>query len=265
MFQHKQLYQGFIVAAPISIAVGLYGLVMGVMAAAQGLSWLELLVKSFAVFAGASQFVVVERWGSPIWVLLVATAAVNLRYLMVGLSLRDLLDEARWPLRLASLWYAADENWALTLARRTQDARIGASFLLGSGLAVLLFWQAGGQLGLAFGNQLRDPQGTIDALGFDFAFPAIFLALTLSFIKGALDWLAVGAAAAVSVGLYVLIPTLIPSASDFHDLYIIGGALAGCLVCALTYVPPSSSASSSSPSSPSSPRPAPPSQTGERP
>ena len=136
--RRNQIWHGFVIGLPVSIAVGLYGLVMGVLAAAQGLSWLELLVKSFAVFAGASQLVVVERWGSPIWVLLVATAAVNLRYIMVGLSLRDLLNEARWPLRLTSLWYAADENWALTLARRAKDKGIGAGFLLGSGLAVLL-------------------------------------------------------------------------------------------------------------------------------
>ena len=231
MTQRLQIWQGFLVGVPISIAVGLYGLVMGVLAAAQGLTWLELLVKSFAVFAGASQLVVVERWGSPVWVLLIATAAVNLRYLMVGLSLREVLDDARWPLRLASLWYAADENWALTLSRRAKDRGIGAGFLLGSGLAVLLFWQLGGQIGLAFGNQLPDPEGTIATLGFDFAFPAIFLALTLSFAKTALDWLAIACAALAAIGLYYWIP----SSSDFHDFYIIGGALVGCLVCAFTY------------------------------
>ena len=70
--------------------------VMGVLAAAQGISWLELLVKSFAVFAALNWW----SWNAgavSIWVLLVATAAVSLRYIMVGLSLRDLLNEARWP------------------------------------------------------------------------------------------------------------------------------------------------------------------------
>lgn len=106
----RQILFGFWIGLPVSIAVGLYGIVMGVGAAAKGLTWLELLVKSFAVFAGASQLAVVDAWGSPRWVLLLATAAINLRYLMVGLTLRDVLQEARWPLRLAALWYAADEN-----------------------------------------------------------------------------------------------------------------------------------------------------------
>ena len=229
----RQIWTGFWVGVPISIAVGLYGLVMGVGAAAQGISHLELLIKSFAVFAGASQLVVVQGWGDPIWVLLLATAAVNMRYLMVGLSLRPMLDEARWPLRLAALWYAADENWALTLARRAQDGSIGAGFLLGSGLAVLLFWQLGGQIGLAAGQALPDPEATLTTLGLDFAFPAIFLALTLSFIRSNLDWVAVLIAGAASLGFAYVIP----ADSDYHKLHIIGGALAGCFAAALLYSP----------------------------
>ena len=153
----RQLAFGFWIGFPVSIAVGLYGVVMGVGAAAQGITWLELLVKSFAVFAGASQIAVVNAWGNPIWVLLLATAAINVRYIMVGLTLRPVLADASWPLRLAALWYAADENWALTLARRAKDSGIGAAFLLGSGLAVLTFWQVGGQIGLGIGQALPNP------------------------------------------------------------------------------------------------------------
>ncbi len=229
----RQILYGFWIGVPISIAVGLYGMVMGVGAAAKEITWLELLIKSFAVFAGASQLAVVNSWGSPIWVLLLATAAINLRYLMVGLTLRDVLQEARWPLRLAALWYAADENWAMTLARRASDASIGAAFLLGSGLAVLTFWQLGGQLGLAVGQSLPNPEATLQAYGLDFAFPAIFLALALSFVRSPWDWIPVATAGGVSILFY----ELVPKTSDYHDLYIIGGALAGCLVAALIYNP----------------------------
>ncbi len=228
-----QLILGFWVALPVSLAVGVYGLVMGVGAAAQGLTWGELLVKSFTVFAGASQFVVVEGWGSPIWVLLLATAAVNLRYLMVGLTLRGVLDAAPWPLRLTALWYSADENWALTLARREREPAIGAAFLLGSGLAVLLFWQLGGQVGLAVGGNLPDPRQTIERWGLDFTFAAIFLALILSFVKRRWDWLPVAAAAAGAI----VFAEVLPAHSDTHSLSIIGGALIGCGVAALTYRP----------------------------
>ena len=229
----RQIIFGFWVGLPVSLAVGLYGVVMGVGAAAQNITWAELLLKSFAVFAGASQIVVVESWGSPIWVLLLATAAVNLRYLMVGLTLRPVLDAASWPLRLTSLWYAADENWALTLAQRAKDARIGAAFLLGSGLAVLTCWQIGGQVGLAVGQALPNPQTTILTYGLDFAFPAIFLALALSFVKTPWDWLPVAVAGGISIAAYLAIP----DTSDYHDLYIVIGAVAGCAVAALIYQP----------------------------
>lgn len=228
-----QIFLGFWVGMPVSVAVGLYGLVMGVGAAAKGISHLELLIKSFAVFAGASQLVVVQGWGDPIWVLLLATAAVNMRYLMVGLSLQPMLNEARWSLRFAALWYAADENWALTVARRAKEKGIGAGFLLGAGLAVLLCWQLGGQIGLAAGQSLPDPEATLARLGLDFAFPAIFLALTLSFIRANQDWVAVLVAGAASLGF----AWLIPEESDYHKLHIIGGALAGCITAALIYAP----------------------------
>ena len=231
MLRHLAL--GFWIGLPVSLAVGTYGIVMGVNAAVQGISWLELLIKSFAVFAGASQIAVVESWGSPVWVLLFATAAINLRYLMVGLTLQPVLGSARWPLRLAALWYAADENWALTLSRRAQGAPAGAAFLLGSGLAILLSWQIGGQIGLAMGNALPKPDQTLQTYGLDFAFPAIFLALALAFIKKPLDWLPVGVAGITSILLYELIPPV----SDYHALYIVGGALAGCLVAAGVYRP----------------------------
>ena len=229
----NQILTGFSVGLPVSIAVGLYGMVMGVGAAAQGITWLELLIKSFAVFAGASQIAVVSSWGSPIWVLLIATAAINLRYLMVGLTLRPVLLEARWPLRLAAIWYDADENWALTLARRKKDAATGAAFLLGAGLAVLFTWQLGGQIGLQVGQALPNPNETLLIWGLDFAFPAIFLALTLSFVRNPLDWIAVSAAALSSLCLYLIIP----NEADYHDLYIVGGALIGCLVAAAIYRP----------------------------
>ncbi len=229
----KQLFLGVRLALPVSLAVGVYGLVMGVGAAAQDLSWGELLIKSFTVFAGASQFVVVEGWGSPIWVLLLATAAINLRYMMVGLTLRGVLETAPWPLRLAALWYSADENWALTLAQREREPTIGAAFLLGSGLAVLLFWQLGGQIGLAVGGGLPDPSQTIERWGLDFTFAAIFLALTLSFVKRRWDGLPVAAAAAGAIGF----AEVLPEHADYHSLYIVGGAIIGCGVAALTYRP----------------------------
>lgn len=222
---------GFWVGLPVSAAVGIYGLVMGIQAATQNITWLELMVKSFAVFAGASQIVVVEAWGSPIWLLLIATAAINLRYIMVGLTLRPILNKSPWPLRIIALWYAADENWALTLARRANNLSTGTGFLLGSGMAVLACWQLGGQIGFSIGANLPDPTSLIKAFGFDFAFPAIFLALALSFVKSSIDWLPMLVAACAAIGF----SELIPEDTDFQNFYIVGGTLAGCIVSALSF------------------------------
>ena len=105
--------------------------------------------------------------------------------------------------------------------------------MLGSGLAVLLFWQVGGQIGLAAGAALPDPETTLRTWGLDFAFPAIFLALALSFVRTSYDWLPVAAAATGSIIYYLVIP----ADSRLHDLYIIVGAGLGCGVAALIYRP----------------------------
>lgn len=88
-------------------------------------------------------------------------------------------------------------------------------------------------MGLAVGQTLPNPEATLLTYGLDFAFPAIFLALALSFVRNPWDWVPVAAAGAASILFYVLVP----ETSDLHDLYIICGALAGCLVAAVIYDP----------------------------
>ena len=61
---------GALTILPLLIAVVVYGLLFGTLAAQKGLSPLETALMSALVFAGASQFVAVEIWTSPPGVLL---------------------------------------------------------------------------------------------------------------------------------------------------------------------------------------------------
>lgn len=171
---------GLLAALPLAAAVAVYGAVFGVLARGAGMGWGELAAMDALVFAGAAQFVAVGLWSSgpvPVVAIALATVAVNLRYLLITASLRDVLG-GRWSLRLLGAHLVTDENWALTMALEPAQRR--AAFLLAAGAVIYLAWNAGGLAGYALGHGLPDPK----RIGLDFAFTAAFLALALGMWRG---------------------------------------------------------------------------------
>ena len=86
------------------------------------------------VFAGAAQFVAVDLWTGPVPLvdIVVATAIVNLRYVLICASLRPVVVGLSLPQKLVSVHLVVDENWALTMAAK--DGRGTPGYLLGGGL-----------------------------------------------------------------------------------------------------------------------------------
>lgn len=178
---------------PLALAVCVYGGVFGVLARNAGMSVGELAMMDALVFAGASQFVAVGYWANDAVVMLplaVGTLAVNLRYIFITASLRDVLGRWRWPFRGLAVHFVTDENWALTMAlpapRRT------ARFLLVGGVMLYVGWNIGGAAGYFIGGSIVDPK----LIGLDFAFTAAFVALALSMWKSASEDMLPWAAAA---------------------------------------------------------------------
>lgn len=101
---------------PVGLSIAAYGLVWGVLAGQAGLSALEVLLMSGLVFAGASQFVALESWtpgNLPILAIIVTTAIVNLRMLLMTATLRPLTAHLPTWKALASVYLVADENLSL--------------------------------------------------------------------------------------------------------------------------------------------------------
>lgn len=208
---------GFVKCVPVAIGVGAYGIVFGVLAREAGLSASTAIIMSATVLAGAAQLIAVGLWDSPVPVVAVvgATLVVNLRYLLMGASLRPWFTRLSPRQTYTSLFFMADENWALTI----EDLRAGngrGAFLLGSGLAIWLFWVAATAIGAVAGGRIGDPE----TYGLDFVLTAIFLALVVGFWEGR-DSLAPWAAAAISaVGVAAVFP---------GQWYILAGGLAASL------------------------------------
>lgn len=214
---------GFRTGFPVALGVAGYGIVFGVVAARAGLSVAEAALMSATVLAGAAQLVAVELWANPIPVVAIVTTTlvVNLRYVLMGAALRPWFEELSPGQAYTSVFFFADENWALSMAEFRDGSTHGA-FLLGSGVILWLLWIASTAVGAIAGDIVGDPS----QYGLDFAVTAIFLTLAVGFWDGRESlrpWLA---AAVVALVGYAVLP---------GQWYIIGGALAGAAVEVATH------------------------------
>ncbi len=212
---------GALTILPLLVAVVVYGLLFGTLAAQKGLSPLEVAIMSATVFAGASQFVAVEIWTSPPAIVLLAATAlmVNLRHLLMGAALAPWIKT--WPrgATAVSLYMMADENWAFAL-RRGATAPLTPAYYLGLSLPLYFGWIVCTFFGTIFGGVLQDPA----RYGLDFAFTAVFLTLLVGMWSGRRNILPWAASAAAAVAAYAWLPGV---------WYIALGGLAGTLAGAL--------------------------------
>ncbi len=202
---------------PVAVGVFVVGLVFGALARAAGLSAAEATLMSTLVLAGASQFVALDLWASPLPVsaIVLTTLVVNLRHLLMGAALAPMLLRLG-PLRAyASVFFMVDESWAMTMDEYARGRRNGA-FLLGCGLTLSTAWAVATLAGHVAGEAVGDPS----RWGLDFAIIAVFAALLAGFWRGSTDLAPWVVAAAVAVAADHVLP---------GNWYILLGGLAGGL------------------------------------
>ena len=207
---------------PLAISAMAYGGVFGVLSGNQGVSWAEMLAMDLLLFAGSAQLVMIEMWNAPLPVLEIGLAVlvINMRYLLIGASLQPVFDGRPLWQKILGMHLVADENWAVTIAAHRRGGASPA-FLAGGGILLLIAWTFSTLAGNLLGGRIPSPE----QWGLDFAFVAVFAALSFSLWRGRgdlLPWL-------VAACLAVLGERLLPG-----KLYIalggIGGALTACLV-----------------------------------
>ena len=209
---------------PLALGVVVYGLAFGLLASQAGFNSAEIGVMGAVVFAGSSQIVAVERMaaGAGVVVAFIAGISLNLRLLLITASIRDLFTGRPLWQRILGAHFSSDENWALTIAWRTQGRRVGYWFLLSAGLVLMLAWVSASVLGVVFASYIPDPQ----TYALDFAFSAAFIAIARSLWRGrtdAIPWL---------VAIAVVLITLWLDLFD-ASLAIILGGLSGAATAAI--------------------------------
>lgn len=218
VFSLTGVRDGYLQCLPVAVGVAGYGIVFGVLARQAGLSTAEAALMSATVLAGAAQLIAMELWADPVPVaaLISTTLVVNLRYLLMGAALRPWFKHLSPMQAYASLFFTADENWALTISELRGGSPHG-SFLLGSGLAIWSFWVVATVLGAMAGGLVDDPA----RFGFDFVLTAVFLTLAVDLWDGESSFLPWVTAAAVAVLVQHVLPGY---------WYIMFGGLGGALV-----------------------------------
>jgi 4-azaleucine resistance transporter AzlC len=206
---------------PIEVSGFAIGLVFGVLARQAGIGVTETVLMSALVFSGAAQFVVLGLWAAPLPVATIAltTLVVGLRHLLMGAALGPWFSRLPPLKAYGSVFFMADENWALTMSEFSKGRRDGA-FLLGGGLAMFASWTISTLIGRTIGGAVQDPA----RWGLDFAFTAVFLALLAGMWKGRTDLLPWAVAAVVAVAAHYWLA---------GQWYILLGGLAGSMAGAV--------------------------------
>ena len=209
---------GFLTCLPVALGVAGYGIAFGVLADQAGLSVAEAALMSATVLAGASQIIAVELWADPIPIaaILITVLAINLRYSLMGAALQPWFRGLSAKQVYGSLFFMADENWALTIRDFRAGNRRGA-FLLGSGIAIWCFWVVSTIVGAVAGGAVGDPA----SYGLDFVLAAVFVALAVELWEGhssIVPWV-------VALGTAILAAELLPG-----QWYILAGGIAAAVV-----------------------------------
>ena len=219
----RDFLTGLAEVAPVVVAYIPIGLLWGTLAAAKGISPLEAVMMSVIVFAGSAQFVAVDMWHDPVPVLLLTFTAliINVRHVLMSASLSRHVGAIPRAMHPVVAYFLVDESWALA-ERRVLETPLTFAYYLGITLPLAMTWWLSTGTGAMLGRALGDPS----ALGLDFAFSAMFIAILMGFWKGPSTAGVLAASGAVAAITHVAFE---------GPWYIVAGAVAGASYAYVTW------------------------------
>ena len=191
-------------AMPASIAVGTFGLSIGIVARASGLGWTAPTVFAATTFGGSAQVAAlgVLSGGGGVVAAIVAGILVHLRFIPIGISVASCFHGS--PLRrFLEAQVVSDINWALA---HRGGGRYDRRILLVAGVVVWVVWVCGTLAGLAVGGVVGDPR----RFGLDALFPAMFVGLLMPQLRRRDEAVAIAVAAGLVLVAVPFTPPGIP-------------------------------------------------------
>lgn len=154
-----ELRRGIWAEMPIALGVIPFGLIYGVLALAAGLNSWQAQAMSAIVFAGSAQFIGAQLMGAgtPLSVLWLTTAVINLRHVLYSTALGPDLGHLsrRWRWLLAYL--LTDEAYAVTAvhyANHNIPLTNKHWYFFGAGLTLWTTWQISTAVGVFLGAEV---------------------------------------------------------------------------------------------------------------
>lgn len=220
-FTHKGVLRGAQRLLPVCVFVFPFGVAFGAAAIEAGLSVDQAIVMSLTVFAGASQFAVLDMWQSPLPYISIALVvlAVNARHLILGAAISPYVNGLPPRHWFGALMVLSDVNFADSY-QSMKDGERDAGHILGGGLLLWAVWAMSSAFGVVAGETLGDLQ----RFGVDVVMAAFFAALTIGMVPSLRKAIPVVVACIVALVALPFMPT---------GWNIIVAALAGGLVGAL--------------------------------
>ena len=182
-FTRKAFWKGFWDCSPFAAIVIPFSLLFGVVARDAGLAIYEVMAMSALVIAGASQFTAIAlmQEQAPVFIVLLAALAVNMRMAMYSAALVPHFGKAPMRLRMLMAYLMVDQTFAVSIKTFEENPRMPlgekTAYYSGAVLAVCPLWFLCSFIGATLGQAIP-PQFSLD-----FAIPICFIALTAPMMR----------------------------------------------------------------------------------
>lgn len=179
----KAFLQGLRHSLPFIVVVVPFATLFGVVATEAGLDLIQTMGFTALVIAGAAQFASLQMMQdqAPIFMVLLAGLAVNMRMAMYSASLVPYLGKAPlWQRALAS-YMLFDQSYAVSLDRFETEPKLSIpariAFFFGVAAPISVLWCGATAIGALVGSAIPA------SMGLDFALPITFIALIGPMLK----------------------------------------------------------------------------------
>ena len=217
--------EGMVECLPILLAVIPFSAVFGALAVEKGLSFGQMILASFTIYACASQYAMIDLMGQgvPAWSIVLTVFAINFRHVLYSASLGRRLHAFSGLHKALAFFLLTDPQFATSELRASQQDLRPAYYF---GFASVLFttWMAGNAIGGVFGSLLESPEW----YGLDFILPLYFTGLIVGFRRRPRFIVVLSSSAIIAIAAYFTL------GSPWH---IAMGGAAGLMVAALMSKP----------------------------
>jgi len=183
---------------PVLISAFVVGVPFGIVARQAGLAPVEIIAMSVFVFAGASQFVMVQLFsdGAGAALVIATVLLVNFRHALMAAALRPFLGALPLARRIGAAFFLTDEAFAMATSWSRRGRR-EVSYYLTFAVSLFVVWNVATIVGLALGPVIAEPR----RYGIDLAITATFIAIVVLGVRHRADAVVAIVAALVSAAL----------------------------------------------------------------